>query len=106
MTEPSSNGKIKIQVAMIGVLGVVVGALLTYYFTSRQQRNALMEEAQREAYVHFLIVRELPFQIEDAKNRGDTLLARTLEDKWNLEGAQAVNRIAIYGTKEVVSDLA
>ena len=99
----------KIQVALIGALGGLVGGGVTvaasHYFGLEATRQELLQSARRDAYVEWLQVRELGRKAsrlrETNPEEADSLL-----NEYQLKGSQVFGRIAVYGDRIVVETVA
>lgn len=99
---------VKIQVALIGIFGGLVGGAFTsvagYFLGLEATRQELLQEVRSEAYVDWLNVRLLKLQAEQVK-KGDDSEAVRLTEKFKLEGRQAIGRVGVYGDRRVVGVL-
>jgi len=117
----SKDGKLQPwAVSIFGVLTVIIGALLGYWLSVKEKRAALLDDAQREAYLQVLDQIEEPVELElleadkktteseavESEKGGDAKKSKQLRARWVRSWKVAVNKLAIYGDSAVVKALA
>ena len=91
--------KIEFIVALVGIVGVILGAGIQYVFTSRVENKKHFQQLRTSAYVDFL------------KSTAGTAISQKKQDPEGETAAIALmtdakSRIAIYGSPEVAAAVA
>src|SRR5215211_6717745 len=95
-------------VAILPIVGLVLGATLQYIFTQRHARNLQQMQTRVEVYAEYLTelaTRQSIFRIGPDGERIETPPAeQTIEERRRYVVAK--NRMAVYGSKRVVEAMA
>ncbi len=91
--------------AGIGAIGGLVAVLLGHVMGLSAERQELLEQARRDAYVEWAEVRELHTLVDHLRAVGKSAPADSVMTLFNVGAQKVGNRIAIYGEKQVVEAL-
>ena len=102
----NQSWRLSVAVSAVGVIGTLLGFFLQYYLnidserrSAIEQRKIALEQQQSEAYISFL-------KAFDKDRTAKREIAEALEREYELEGAAAIRRIALYGDERVVAAMA
>lgn len=102
--------KITILVALIGVIGGIVGGGVTttanYLFGLETKRLEHLQEARRNAYTKWLDVRTLDRRRIELAREGKVRESKRVKDQFDEQGRKVMGEIATYGAKKVVESVA
>lgn len=102
--------KVPILAALIGALGGLVGGSVTavtrHFMGLEANRQDLLREERRNAYVDWLEVRTLSRQIDDLIADNKIEQSEKKRDEFDLKGRSVMGKIATYGGAEVVRSVA
>lgn len=88
--------KIEIQVALLGVLAVIIGAILQYFFARLSEKSQQLALLRNESYVDYLRAVAKSAHSNSSSEKATALM----------EATDAKTRIAIYGSRKVIKALA
>jgi len=102
--------KVSILVALIGLVGALVGGVITaglnYYFGLASSRHGLLQDARRATYSQWLEVRTLSRQVDELRTKGNHVDADKIEREYDKKGREVMGKIATYGGQKVVKSVA
>jgi len=102
--------KIPILVALIGVIGGLIGGGMTtvanYVFKLEEKRHERLLKDRSDVYVKWLEVRTLSRQADELNARGDKVKAKVVDDEYERRGREVMGKIANYGGTRVVNSIA
>ena len=88
--------KIEIQVALLGILSVIISAVLQYLFTKASEKSQQLAVLRNESYVDYLSAIAKAAHGASSHEKNSAIL----------EATDAKARIAIYGSSQVILALA
>ncbi len=95
--------RLSLGLSAVGVVGALLGTGLQYGLTVHRERTNAFEQKQNDAYLAFLDAFD---KSRMAKRERDPAKAAQFEREFELEGATAVRKIAVFGNKQVVEAVA